>query len=63
VSKFVQEFNVTFPIVLDETGDVAKSYQIFGLPTTIFVNKDGVIQEIFTGPINKAYIESKLSEL
>jgi len=63
VTKFVKEFNITFPIVLDETGDVAKSYQIFGLPTTIFVNKDGVIQEIFTGPINKAYIESKLSEL
>lgn len=59
VAKFVKEFNVTFPIVLDESGEVAKSYQIFGLPTTIFINQEGIIQEIFTGPVNKAYIESK----
>jgi thiol-disulfide isomerase/thioredoxin len=36
ISGFVAEMGATFPIVLDETGEVAKTYQIKGLPT---VNK------------------------
>ncbi len=63
VGDFVAEMGATFPIVLDETGDVVKSYRVFGLPTTIFIDRDGIIKEVFTGPINKAYIEAKLSEL
>lgn len=63
VPGFVQEFGVTFPIVLDESGDTSKAYNILGLPTSIFIDRNGNVNEIFTGPINKAYIEAKLSEL
>lgn len=63
VGEFITEMGVTFPIVLDETGDVAKTYQIFGLPTTIFIDENGVVLEVFTGPVNKAYIESKINDL
>ncbi len=63
VPAFLEEFRVTYPIVLDETGETAKAYGILGLPTSIFIDRNGNVNEIFTGPINKAYIESKLSEL
>ena len=63
VPDFVAEFGVTFPIVLDETGNTVDAYNVLGLPTTIFVDRNGVVQEVFTGPVNKAYIEAKLSEL
>jgi cytochrome c biogenesis protein CcmG, thiol:disulfide interchange protein DsbE len=63
VPDFVAEFGVTFPIVLDETGDTADAYNVLGLPTTIFIDRNGIVQEVFTGPVNKAYIEAKLSEL
>jgi peroxiredoxin len=63
VPAFVEEFGVTYPIVLDESGDTAKAYGILGLPTSIFIDRSGNVNEIFTGPINKAYIEAKLSEL
>lgn len=63
VPAFLKEFGVTFPIVLDETGDTAKAYNILGLPTSIFIDRNGNVNEIFTGPINKAYIEAKLSGL
>lgn len=63
VPAFVEEFDVTFPIVLDETGETAESYNIRGLPTSIFIDRNGVVQEVFAGPINKAYIEAKLAEL
>lgn len=63
VDDFVQEMRATFPIVLDETGEVVETYRVLGLPTSVFIDRNGIVNEIFTGPINKAYIESKLSEL
>ena len=63
IPGFLEEFGITFPIVLDEDGEAIKTYRILGLPTTIFVDSNGIINEVFTGPLNKAYIESKISEL
>ena len=63
VPAFIEEFGVTFPVVLDTEGVAETDYQIRGLPTTVFVDTAGVIQEVFTGPVNKAYIESKLPDL
>lgn len=63
VGDFVAEMGATFPIVLDETGETVKLYRVLGLPTSVFIDRNGVINEIFTGPINQAYIEAKLGEL
>jgi peroxiredoxin len=63
IKPFLDEFGVTFEVVLDETGDTAKAYRILGMPTSIFIDRNGIVNEVFTGPINKSYIESKLSEL
>ncbi|GAB4454239.1 MAG: redoxin domain-containing protein [Anaerolineae bacterium] len=63
IPPFLDEFGITFPIVLDEQGDAVDAYRVLGLPTTVFINSDGIINEVFTGPLNKAYIESKITEL
>ena len=63
IPAFLEEFGITFPIVLDEQGDVVDQYRVLGLPTTVFIDSNGVVNEVFTGPLNKAYIESKISEL
>jgi peroxiredoxin len=60
VSDFVAEMGATFPIVLDKDGQVAEAYQIQGLPTSIFIDRNGTVIEVFIGPVNQAYIESKL---
>jgi cytochrome c biogenesis protein CcmG/thiol:disulfide interchange protein DsbE len=63
IPGFVDEFSLTFPIVLDETGEVAKSYKAFGQPASIFVNRDGTVHQVFYGPVNKAFIDARISEL
>lgn len=63
VPAFVAEFGVTFPIVLDEIGEVSRAYQVTGLPTSIFIDRDGIVREVRLGAINKAYIEAMLSKL
>lgn len=62
VPTFVEEFGLTFPIVLDETGEVSQEYQVIGLPTSIFIDQDGIITDVRLGPVDQAFIEAKLAE-
>jgi thiol-disulfide isomerase/thioredoxin len=63
VAAFVEEFGLTFPIPLDGDGEVSADYQARGLPTSFFVDADGVIRDVFTGPMTAGLIESKLETI
>jgi thiol-disulfide isomerase/thioredoxin len=63
IEGFMEEFGVTFPVALDTEGEAFAAYRVLGLPTTVFINKEGIVEEVFTGPVNKAYVESKIPEI
>lgn len=57
---FVEEFKLTFPILLDETGEVSAGlYGMRGLPTSYFIDKEGILQHIQVG----AMLPEKLEEI
>ncbi|MBI3176445.1 MAG: TlpA family protein disulfide reductase [Chloroflexi bacterium] len=63
-ATFVQEFGLTFLIPLDRNGSVSKRYQLRGLPSTFFVDRNGVIRSVVVGgPMSEALIQSKVEEL
>ena len=41
--SFLQQFSITYPIVLDASGSVASKYGIASLPVTIFINRNGTV--------------------
>ncbi|MGG0719675.1 redoxin domain-containing protein [Robertmurraya massiliosenegalensis] len=49
VAGFVEDFNITFPVLLDKDGKVMKEYRILTIPTTYFIDKNGVIQNKIIG--------------
>lgn len=63
VSRFAEEYGLTFPIPMDSDGEVSAVYRARGLPTSFFVDPGGVIQATFTGPMSSGFIESKLEEI
>ncbi len=63
VPAFIDEFGLTFPVVLDESGDVASTYKIFGQPVSVFVDKHGVIHQISQGSLNEEFIKARVAEL
>lgn len=63
IPAFLTEFGVTYPVLLDEEGVAARDYNVLGLPTSVFIDRNGIINEVFTGAVNKAYVESKVPEL
>ena len=64
VTSFVKEFGLTFPILLDRDGSVSGLYQLKGLPTTFFVNREGIIRTVVVGgPMSETFILSKIEAL
>jgi thiol-disulfide isomerase/thioredoxin len=65
VESFVQEFRLTYPILLDRDGTVSNTlYQIKGLPTTFFVSREGIIRTVVVGgPMSETFIRSKIEAL
>jgi len=63
-AAFVQQHSLTFPVPLDRTGGVSARYQLRGLPSTYFVDRQGVIRAVVIGgPMTEATIQSKVEEL
>ncbi|MBI4280474.1 MAG: TlpA family protein disulfide reductase [Armatimonadetes bacterium] len=48
-AAFIKEHGVIYPTVRDDTGEVTTRYQIVGLPTTYFIDRQGVIRDRFVG--------------
>lgn len=61
INAFVEEFGMTYPVLLDQDGTVYDDYQVFGLPTTWFVNPDGVLVSVAPGGITEAFLEDQVS--
>ena len=38
-------------ILVDRTGQVGDKYRLLGLPTTVFIDANGIIQSIYSGPL------------
>lgn len=61
---FVQDLGLTFTILFDNDGSVSKQYRLQALPTSIFINREGVIQEIVIGgPMSEALLRSRIETL
>ncbi len=43
VSKFIKALNFTYPVLLDQNANVAKSYGVFGVPTYVIIDDKGNI--------------------
>jgi cytochrome c biogenesis protein CcmG/thiol:disulfide interchange protein DsbE len=52
--SFVRQVGVTYPVVVDGSGGVAINYDLFGLPTTIFVSSSGTITGRIIGQVHDA---------
>ena len=48
--EFMQSYNLSFTVLLDTKQDVAQKYNIQYIPTTLLINKDGIIEGGKIGP-------------
>lgn len=58
ITNFLSEQGYTFPVVMDETGDVFYNYSIYSYPTTFMIDKDGNIFGYASGALSADMMES-----
>ncbi len=63
VAGFVQNFNIPFPVVVDQRGFIAGELNIKGLPTTVFINTEGQIVGSHVGPVTEEMLEEMLAQM
>jgi len=52
VLPFMKEYNITFPVLYDEKGEIAKLYETTGVPETFILNRRGRMYYKGVGPQN-----------
>lgn len=60
VQEFADNYGLTFPVLLDNKGEVEDLYKIISYPSTYLINEDGILISGFIGSVNN---EEKVKEL
>jgi len=64
VLPFAQEYGLTFPILMDTNGLVAQQYELRSLPSSFFIDRDGIIQEVVIGgPMAEALLRTRIETI
>ena len=63
VDRFIDKYDLTFPIPHDKTGEVRDLYKIGPIPSSIFINPDGKIQRVVNGALSLESLESYFKEI
>jgi thiol-disulfide isomerase/thioredoxin len=63
VAPFVEAMGMSYPVLLDEGGQVLKMYRAIGLPMSILLDQDGVIQVRHVGVLTMEQLEDYLAQV
>lgn len=63
VQEFADEYNLSFPVLLDPGARVQEIYRVRGYPTTYILDENGIIRYHHIGLITEEQIYQYLSEL
>jgi len=64
IVPFVQENGLNFPILIEETGKVAEQYELRSLPSSFFIDRNGIIQEVVIGgPMSEALLRTRIESI
>lgn len=63
IAAFMQKLGVGYPAALDESSQIAKRYGVVGLPTTYFIDGQGVVRGKIVGEADEALFERQVQAL
>jgi len=63
VRAYAEDMGMEFPILLDSQGAVADRYYVRGIPTTVFIDRDGIVRRIHAGALTDAQLRDYVSDI
>jgi peroxiredoxin len=63
VSEFKEQYGVPYPLVMDPDGQLTEIYHPVGLPTSWFIDSDGVVRYVHAGPMTTVMVQEALDAI
>ncbi|WP_082233953.1 thiol-disulfide oxidoreductase ResA [Halobacillus massiliensis] len=63
VQRFLDKYGLSFPILHDKNGQVMDQYNVGQIPSTLFINPDGEVENHVVGPLTLEKLEGYLNEI
>tara|TARA_B110000263_G_C15144844_1_gene435032 strand:+ start:174 stop:770 length:597 start_codon:yes stop_codon:yes gene_type:complete len=63
VLGFADKLDLTFPLLLDETGTVQQQYHIRGFPSTVFISRNGTVAYNQIGILSKDMLNQRIEHI
>lgn len=63
MKDFIARYGVNFPVGLDKTAEIQKSFGLYGIPTTYFIDKQGIINYFHSGVVTEELLRHELDKL
>jgi hypothetical protein len=59
----MKDLELTFPVLMDQNGELGDALGVIGLPTTFYIDRDGRVTGSHIGPLDLPRLEELASEL
>ncbi|MBH0157183.1 TlpA family protein disulfide reductase [Fictibacillus sp. 5RED26] len=63
VQNYINNEGITFNILLDQEGQVGSIYRPISIPTTYFIDSNGVITNTFIGPLSYKMMQDFMNDM
>ncbi|WP_240795432.1 thiol-disulfide oxidoreductase ResA [Aquibacillus halophilus] len=63
IDRFIDKYELSFPVLHDNKGQVLNRYNIGPLPTTFFINEDGIVVEKVAGALTLDRLDGYLKQI
>ena len=63
IAGFARDHGLTYPLLVDEDMRVNNLYGVLNLPTTIFIDRNGIVREVLIGTISQGVLEDRIEGL
>lgn len=60
---FLQKSGLTIPAGLDKTGQIKELYGLYGMPTTFFIDKQGLVSYFHAGVVTEDLLKHEIDKL
>lgn len=62
VADWIEDYGISYPIVLDPNEEIHQLYRVMGQPMTFIINPDGLIVEVIAGATTADALLAKIDE-
>jgi thiol-disulfide isomerase/thioredoxin len=63
VQRFVEEFRLPFPVLLDAHGRARRAFRVRAIPTTIFIDSAGLVRLEHPGPLTEELLQRGIAAI